>query len=81
VRFKSHKPAADTFYNVLGVVIVRRIQSIADFTPWVLSSEQILSLLLPALRCKSGGRQLQLVGMVVKVTRQNRCAVPLMFAM
>jgi hypothetical protein len=68
VRYKSHKPAADTFHNVLGIVIVGGIQSTADFTPWVLSSEHVLSLLLPAFACKSGGRQLQLTGMVVKVT-------------
>jgi hypothetical protein len=75
VRFKSHKPAADTFHNVLGIVIVRRIQSTADFTPWVLSSEHVLSLLLPAFACKSGGRQLQLTGMVVKVVTHNRSSV------
>jgi hypothetical protein len=77
VRFKSHKPAADTFHNVLGIVIVRRIQSTADFSPWVLSSEHVLSLLLPAFASKSGGRQLQLTGMVVKVITQNRSSVSL----
>jgi hypothetical protein len=68
VRFKSHKPAADTFKNVLGIVIVLRIRSMADFTPWVLASEHVLSILLPAFTYKSGGRQLQLTGMVIKVT-------------
>lgn len=77
VRFKSHKPATDTFYNVLGFVIVLGIQPILQFSHCVFASERVLSLLLPAFSCKSGGRQLQLVGLIIKVTLQIRCAVPL----